>query len=165
MGDFYMFICSVRAATLKFFGAVALSLVLLIALFALLEPASVVAGGEVYTEAANYSGIKTEDDRVSFLSRYGWEVSGAPVSEKTFTMPESFDRVLIGYNELQKEQGLDLSKYKKKKVTRYTYEITNYADYEGKVYANLIIYKNKVISADICSADPDGFVHGLKKEK
>ncbi len=160
-----MFIYSVRAATLKFFGAVALSLVVLIALFALIQPTSIAVGGEVYTEAANYSGIKSEDDRVSFLSRYGWEVSGAPISEKTFTLPESFDRVLIGYNELQKEQGLDLSKYKKKKVTRYTYEITNYPDYEEKVYANLIIYKNKVISADICSADPDGFVHGLKKDR
>lgn len=160
-----MFIYSVRAATLKFFGAVALSLVVLIALFALIQPTSIAVGGEVYTEAANYSGIKSEDDRVSFLSRYGWEVSGAPISEKTFTLPENFDRVLIGYNELQKEQGLDLSKYKKKKVTRYTYEITNYPDYEEKVYANLIIYKNKVISADICSADPDGFVHGLKKDR
>ena len=160
-----MFIYSVRAATLKFFGAVALSLVVLIALFALIQPTSIAVGGEVYTEVANYSGIKSEDDRVSFLSRYGWEVSGAPISEKTFTLPESFDRVLIGYNELQKEQGLDLSKYKKKKVTRYTYEITNYPDYEEKVYANLIIYKNKVISADICSADPDGFVHGLKKDR
>lgn len=160
-----MFICSVRAATLKFFGAVALSLAVLITLFALLEPASVAVGGELYTEAANYSGIKTEDDRASFLSRYGWEVSGAPVSEKTFTLPDNFDRVLIGYNELQKEQGLDLSRYKKKKVTRYTYEITNYPEYEGKVYANIMIYKNRVISADICSADPDGFVHGLKKDR
>ena len=158
-----MFIYSVRASTLKFFGAIALSLVVLITLLTLVEPTSVAAGGEVYTEAVNYSGIKTEDDVVEFLSRFGWNVSGEPINEKSFTLPENFDRVLIGYNEIQKEQGLDLSKYKKKKVTRYTYEIVNYENYEEKVYANVIVYKNKVIAADICSADPKGFVHGLKK--
>ncbi len=158
-----MFIYSVRASTIKFFGAIALSLVVLITLFALVEPVSVNVSGEAYTEAANYSGIKTEDDRVAFLSRFGWQVSGAPISEQSFTLPENFDRVMLGYNEIQKSQGLDISKYKKKKVTRYTYEITNYDGYEGKVYANIIVYKNRVISADICSAAPDGFVHGLKK--
>lgn len=158
-----MFICSVRASTLKFFGAVALSLAVLITLFALVEPTSIPVGAESYTEVSNYSGIKTEDDRVEFLSRYGWKVSGAPVSEKTFTIPQELDRVLLGYNEIQKAQGLDISKYKKKKVTRYTYEITNYEGYEGKVYANIIVYKNRIVCADICSADPTGFVHGLKK--
>ena len=97
------------------------------------------------------------------IERFGIKVMREGREEMSFAMPENFDRVILGYNELQKKQGLDLSRYKKKKVTRYTYEVTNYPEYEGKVYANLMIYKNKVISADICSADPDGFVHGLKK--
>ena len=57
-----MFICSVRASTIKFFGAVALSLAVLITLLALVEPASITVKGETYTEVANYSGIKTEND-------------------------------------------------------------------------------------------------------
>ena len=38
------------------------------------------------------------------------------------------------YNEIQKQQGLDLSKYRRKNATRYTMEITNYGEYNGKVY-------------------------------
>ena len=59
---------------------------------------------------------------------------------------------------------INLEKYKNKDVTRYTYEITNYPDYDGKVLANIIVYKNKVIGGDICSADVNGFLHGFERE-
>ena len=159
-----MFVCSVKAGTLKFFGAVLLSIALFLTILVLVEPGGITVGAEEYTEAVTYSGIRTDADRVAFLSAFGWEVAGeVPVGEVSFTMPSEFDRVLAGYNEIQKAQGLDLARYKNKKVTRYTYEITNYAGDEGKVYANLILYKNKVVAADITSADPYGFVHGLEK--
>ena len=140
-----MFICSVRAGTLKFFGAVLLALALFLTVLVLAEPGAVGAVGATpdALEVVNYSGIRTD--------------------EVTFLLPEEFDRVLAGYNEIQKAQGLDLGRYKTKRVTRYTYEIANYEGYEGKVYANLIMYKNKIVAADITSADPYGFVHGLKK--
>ena len=160
-----MFICSVRASSIKFFSAVALSLALLITLLALIEPSAVATGGEVYNESVSYSGIKTNEDRVNFLASFGWTVVDEPVYEKTFVMPESFDRVMQGYNELQRQQGLDLAKYRKKKVTRYTYEVTNYANDDGKVYANIIVYKDRVIAGDICSSSPDGFVHGLSRAR
>ena len=76
-------------------------------------------------------------------------------------IPSEFDRVFTSYNEIQKQQGLDLSKYRRKNATRYTMEITNYGEYNGKVYANIIVYKNKVIAGDICSADMTGFMHGF----
>ena len=63
---------------------------------------------------------------------------------------------------MQKEQGLNLAKYKGKTVTRYTYKVTNYPDYEGTVYVSLLIYKNKVVGGDVCSADVNGFVHGFE---
>jgi len=34
---------------------------------------------------------------------------------------------------------------------------------EGKVYANILVYRNKVIGGDICSADASGFIHGFEK--
>lgn len=161
-----MFICSVRAGTLKFFGAVLLALALFLTVLVLAEPGMGNAVGAVpeAIETVNYSGIKTDEDRVEFLSTFGWQVVGStPTDEVSFLLPEEFDRVLAGYNEIQKAQGLDLGRYKNKRVTRYTYEIANYEGYEGKVYANLIMYKNKIVAADITSADPYGFVHGLKK--
>jgi hypothetical protein len=78
-------------------------------------------------------------------------------------MPKDFDRVVTEYNELQRRQGLDLSKYTGKRVTRYTYEVKNYEGYEGTVYVNLLVYRDKVIGCDISSADPTGFVAPLIK--
>ena len=46
---------------------------------------------------------------------------------------------------------------------RYTYEITNYPDYKGTVYANLIVYRDRIIGGDICTADVNGFIHGFEK--
>ncbi len=77
------------------------------------------------------------------------------------TVPESFDKVYLGYNEMQKEQGLNLAKYQGKTVTRYTYKVTNYPDYDGTVYISLLVYKDKIVGGDVCSADVNGFVHGF----
>ena len=56
------------------------------------------------------------------------------------------------------------AKYKRKTVSRYTYKVDNYADYSGVVLADVIVYKNKVIGGDICSADVNGFIHGFSKD-
>ena len=64
-------------------------------------------------------------------------------------------------DELQKEQGLDLGKYTGKTVTRYTYEIKNYEGYEGAVYANLIVYRNKIVGADLTGVGDVPFVKAL----
>ena len=153
-----MFIYSVRASSIRFVGLLALSLLLLVGVVVSAEQSTVSAA------SYQYSKIKTDEDRVAFLKQFGWETtSTTPHEQKTFALPDTFDRVMLGYNEIQKSQGLDLSRYKNKKVTRYTYEIKNYEGYEGTVYANLIVFRDKVIGADICSADPMGFVHGLEK--
>ena len=161
-----MFIYSLRASTLKFFAVVCVALVTLIALIAFVPTygegtVDMPTSGEV---EVNYDKIKTEEDRVKFLSQFGWEVKTPEVTSGEVTIPSEFDKVFTGYNEIQKRQGLDLSKYKKKKVMRYTYEITNYEGYEGTVYANLIIYKGRVIAGDVCSADVTGFIHGFEKK-
>lgn len=153
-----MFIYSLRANTLKLFGVMALSLVCILCL-ALFVPSfgeSAEAGG-----ATVYEGIRTEGDRAALLARLGYTVKGAPIEEVTFTLPEEFDRALAGYNELQKQSGLDLSRYKKKTLIRYTYELDGYDGYEGKVLANLILFHDRVVAGDICSADPTGFVKPL----
>ena len=80
------------------------------------------------------------------------------------TDPKDFDKVFAAYNEIQRKQGLDLSSFKKKSVMRYTYVVTNYPDYAGEVYVNLLIYRNTVIAGDICSADVNGFVHGFERQ-
>ena len=155
-----MFICSVRASTLRFATVAAVSVALLIALLAL---GNVGIAATAQTGAVSYSGIDTNEKRIQFLESFGHRVKEEVVSEESFTVPETFDRVLSGYNEIQKAQGLDLSRYRKKKVTRYIYEVENYDGYDGTVYATLIVYRGRVIAADLSSADPMGFVSGLEK--
>jgi len=148
-----MFIYSVRASTVKFFAFILLTLALVVGAV-LLGGESVAASG---SGEISYGGIKSAEDRVSFIEGFGVEVEDEPIECEKFRMPESFDRVILGYNELQKKQGLDLSKYARKRVTRYVYRVTNYES-EGEVYATLFIYRNKIIACDISSADPNGFV-------
>ncbi len=154
-----MFIYSLRAKTVKFFGVICLCLVAVIAAVAFIPgyvEASATPNGEI-----NYSKIKTNDDRIGFLNQFGWETSKEATDSEEVTIPAQFDKVFAGYNEIQKRQGLDLSKYKGKEMMRYTYEISNYPNYEGKVYANILVYRGKVVGGDICSADLNGFIHGF----
>ena len=153
-----MFIYSFRASTLKFFGVIALTLAILVTAIAVGQSGVLAASADV---KINFSGIETNDDRISFINQFGVEVSGEAKESVSFTVPENFDTVIAGYNELQRSQGLDITKYKNKKVTRYTYETENYKDYDGSVYVNLIIYKNTVVACDVSSADPTGFVDPL----
>ena len=160
-----MFIYSLRASTIKFFAVVCVALVTLITLIAFVPTYGADVEAPVSGELEiNYDKIKTNEDRINFLSQFGWTVKLDAVTTGEVTIPSEFDKVFTGYNEIQKRQGLDLTKYKKKNVTRYTYEITNYEGYDGVVYANLIVYKNRVIGGDVCSADVTGFIHGFEKK-
>lgn len=155
-----MFIFSIRASTVKFFAILAVTFAVLLGLILSGNTAfaSVNSSAEI-----NLADIKNEDDRVAFIEQFGIKVKGASVESESFVIPDSFDRVLAGYNEIQKNQGLDLSKYSKKKVTRYTYEVDGYEDYDGEVRVNLLVYRNRVVGCDVSSADANGFVKELIK--
>ena len=157
-----MLIKTVRMSKLRAIAMLSLSVALVAVLIALIPTYSATTvfasdGTKVYT------GVKTNDDRIEFLRRFGWEVEPEPTDTVNVTVPTEFDRVFIGYNQLQEEQGLDLTRYKRKTVTRYTYTVTNYPDYDGRVLATLLVYRGKVVGGDICSADVSGFVHGFEK--
>ena len=162
-----MFVYSLRASTLKFFAVVCVALTALVTMITFIPGYD--GGGLGYISAGSekeikYDKIKTNEDRVNFLSQFGWQVKSEPVESADITLPSEFDKIFTGYNEIQKRQGLDLSKYKNKTVTRYTYEITNYEGEDGRVFANVIVYRGKVIGGDVCSADVNKFIHGFEKQ-
>ena len=172
-----MFIYSFKASSIKFFGVICVALAALITLIAFVpayaggestKPSGGVAADAPEAESGvtvsyRYDKVKSADGAAAFLSQFGWVADAGSVETREVTIPAEFDKVFAGYNELQKTQGLDLSKYKKKTVTRYTFAITNYEGYEGTVYANVLVYRNRVIGGDICSADVGGFIHGFEK--
>ena len=162
-----MFVYSVRASSIKFFGAVLLSCAVLLALIIFIPDYGASGSESAFSvgKEISFDNVKTNEDRIAFLSQFGWETEGEAFEKQTVTVPDKFNKVFKGYNEIQKTQGLDLEKYKRKEITRYTYQITNYPDYNGTVYANLLVYRNTVIGGDVCSADVNGFVHGFELKK
>ena len=161
-----MFIYSMRANTIKFFAVICLALTALIALVAFVP--TYVTNDDTAQVGANvsynYEKIKNNEDRINFLKQFGWEVEAQPIKDQQVTIPKNFDKVFAAYNEIQRKQGLDLSSFRKKTVMRYTYVVTNYPDYEGEVYINVLVYRNTVIGGDVCSADVNGFVHGFERK-
>lgn len=160
-----MFIYSFHANTIKFFAVICLSLTALISLIVFVPTyAQQNDAAQVGIDASyNYEKIKSNSDRINFIKQFGWEVEAQPLREQQVLIPAEFDKIFAAYNEIQRAQGLDLSSFKKKNVMRYTYTVTNYPNYEGAVYINILVYRNAVIGGDVCSADVNGFVHGFER--
>ena len=153
-----MFIYSVRASTIRFFSVIGLTIAVMIGILVFNGSADSITTASA---SVNLSEVKTNEDRVAFIARFGIIVQPVPKESEEIRIPESFDKLLSEYNEIQKSQGLDLSKYKNKKVTRYTYETENYNG--GSAYVNLVIYKGTVIACDVSSSAESGFVDPLIK--
>ena len=99
--------------------------------------------------------VKNAEGRKQYLETLGFKINEKPHSVSSSTVPKTFDASLEQYNLIQKSQGFDLENYKGKKVNSYTYTVTSLPDGtnfgDDEILATLIIYKNKVIAADICS--------------
>ncbi|MBQ2737578.1 MAG: DUF4830 domain-containing protein [Clostridia bacterium] len=154
-----MFVYTVRSSSVKFFAVLLLCLVLVITL---MLSGGVVSASAEPTGQVRFTGIKTKEDRIAFIASAGATVDAESEEVAELVMPESFDTVLRGYNEIQKSQGLDITKYARKRVTRYTYRL---AEYEGEqnseVYVNIFVYRNRIIACDVSSRDEGGFVRAL----
>ena len=98
----------------------------------------------------------------AFLESLGWETSVEPVDVREVIIPEEWNSVFEEYNDLQKQQGFDLNKYRGKQATIYTYQILNYDGAEN-VVANLMVFDGRLIAGDVCSAELGGFMQGLCK--
>ncbi len=155
-----MFVYSVRASALRFLSVILLSVMALVALIAFV-PTYVPTSLFVKEDKITYDSVTTEEERAAFLRQFGWEVAPDTVEVTEVTVPAKFDKVYEGYNAIQTAQGLDLERYRGKKVMRYTYDVTNYEKSEGRVLATILVYKNRVIGGDICSSEAGGFVHGF----
>ena len=149
-----MFVCSVRSSSIKFFSVVILCLLVLSAVITL-------SGNDfIYAMAngveVNFSGIKGNEERLDFIKQFGL-MPDEEFTEESLVLPNSLDRVLGEYNQMQKKQGLDLTKYLGKRVTRYTYKINNY-NHDGTVFVNLIIHRDRIIGCDVSSLEGEKFV-------
>ena len=130
------------------------------AVFIIIAAAVVLAVIVLICSGGSGSGLTTED-RVEYLASLGWEVDPSSETAKEIVLPDEMGGVLAEYNELQKQQGFDLSQYCGEVCESYTYVLTSYPSGETGVIAQLFIYNGRVIGGDIHSASLGGFMHGL----
>ena len=104
-------------------------------------------------------GVRSAEDRVTYLQEWGWQVHEAPTLVEELAMPEEFGEEYSQYLELQTAQGFDLSKYAGKRIKRYNFDILNYPSGATGTVAHLLMYKNTVIGGEVMG---DSFLHGLQ---
>ena len=106
----------------------------------------------------------TDEKRREYLKELGWELDDE-CEEKQLKIPESWNEVYIDYNEIQKNQGFDLTDYKGKSVTLYTYKITNYDGIDEGIVADMLVCDGVLIGGDVCNLSAsDGFLVGFSGE-
>lgn len=156
-----MFVLSVKSEKLRILTLIVLAVFAGVGI-------SLLAKGESAVSDMNGIVLKASnaEERVAFLSQFGWEVSEDPLEVAEVMIPSEFDDTYILYNEMQTEQGFNLEKYKGVRAKRWTYEIRNYPGYpedSGCIRANILVYEGNVIGGDVCSVELDGFMHGFEK--
>lgn len=157
-----MFVISVKSKKLKSY-----SLIALVAVFVTLGALYYVSL-ENNIPVSNIGGIvmkaETAEERISFFSQFGYKINAEPCEVKEVVIPTEFDDVYTKYNELQKEQKLDLEKYKGARVKLWSYEVENYPGYEnskGVIRGNIFVFNGVIIACDISSTELDGFMKPL----
>lgn len=106
--------------------------------------------------------LLTNEDRVAYLSAYGWELEPEPLETLQFLLPDTLQEPYLSYNTLQQNQGFDLAPFCGSHVTRYTYAVTNYPGRSQGVQANLYICDGNPVAGDIFCTGTDGFQTGLQ---
>ena len=132
-------------------GAIAAAIIAVLVLF---------GGSDTQTTSAQ---VSDNTARVKFLKDFGWEVANTPTESGQVRIPSESTEVFDRYNQLQKSQGYDLTKYAGKNVMRYVYKVTNFPGATDPVYATILVYKNEIIGGDITDTSSKGKVQGFKK--
>ncbi len=119
----------------------------------------------ISTAAGGISG-KNDYERIAFIESFGWDAGNVPVEIEEIRIPVEFDEAYEQYNDLQREQGFDLRKYRAHIAKKYTYELKNFDGSTPAVpiFANLIVIDGNIVGADISSAQADGLVTVLAKK-
>ena len=101
--------------------------------------------------------------RQAYLRSLGWEIDPETEAFRTVLVPDQLEGIMAQYNKLQLQQGYDLNRHLGESCLQYSYEVTNYPDFDGKVIVSLYLQDGQIIAADSHSTALNGFMHGLTK--
>lgn len=154
-----MFVYSVKSNQIKLAALVLFVILSAVILFFLAKD------GKTSNASVSEVSLKasTAEERTAFLSQFGWEIDEDPCEVTEVIIPAEFDETYASYNEIQKTQGFDLTKYASKRVKRWTYTVKNYPGYENAscIRANILVSDGMVIGGDICSVELNGFMQSF----
>ena len=105
--------------------------------------------------------LHDNESRVAYLRAYGWDIDPEPVETLQLQLPDPLPASYQTYNDLQTQQGLDLSAACGKTVTRYTYTVTNYPGHAEGVQVNLYLCEELPVAGDVLCSGENGFQTGL----
>ena len=155
-----MFVYSIKSRHIKTTLLISFVVMTVVSLFILSRESQ-------QTAKTNELNVKatTHEERMQFISLFGWEVDEEPVQIKEVILPTELNDVYTAYNEIQKLQGFDLNDFAGERVKCWTYVVKNYEGYENQdcIHINILVYDGKVIGGDISSVRIDGFMHGFSK--
>ena len=101
--------------------------------------------------------MNSNAERVVFLNKAGWIVAPDPIEQEKITIPSEFNEAYTAYNEIQLQQGFDLTKSAGEEAEIFTYSVLNYPDYPENITANLIFVNDRLVGADITQTVENGF--------
>lgn len=113
---------------------------------------------QVFSTGAMAIDGSTNKLRTDYLDSIGIKADDSEVSSKNIIIPEDFDEVYTEYNSLQKKAGFDLSAFKGKDATVYTYRLSGVEDTD----IHLIVCDGHIIGGDIASVKLDGEIKPLR---
>ncbi len=92
--------------------------------------------------------LENDTERINFLNSIGYKAEENSCVKSEVTIPCEFNEVYNRYNNIQIQQGFDLSDFKGKPADIYTYTINE----NPEMNVNLIIYENMLIGCDVHSS-------------
>ncbi len=101
----------------------------------------------------------TAEKRMLYITELNLSVDGDNATYKETVIPEEFGAVYSDYNRLQRKGGFDLSQYKGKAVTVYTYPVIG----QNK-NLTLIVHKGKIIGGDIADIALNGSMEPIERK-
>lgn len=104
---------------------------------------------------------ETNEQRLAYLTSLGWVVNDQPIETLSITLGETLEEPYLSYNDLQRSQGFDLTRYCGQTLSRYTYVVTNYPDASLPCQADLYVCDGALAAGDIVCTGENGFMAGL----
>lgn len=154
-----MFVVSIKNAKRKLIAILAVILVI-VTLAIVLTKLHTGSQNAEYADKKYSLAAGTNEEKITFFKQFGWNAETEPLSVKDVTIPQTFNDVYVNYNNIQKEQGLDLMPYAGKTCKQWVYQITNYPQQES-MRGTILVYNDRVIGGDLSTPELNGFMTGF----